>query len=320
MLDVYFFETFSEEKKLIEQFLPKDISAGYDCGSIQESKRKDPPAKIISIRTQSIIPKQWLPHFEAILSRTTGYDHLVNYGNHVRCGYLPLYCSRAVAEQAILLTLSLLRKLPQQIDQFHTFNRNNITGTQIKGKKVVVFGAGNIGSEIIMMTKGLGADVFAVDVVKKHPSINYITSEEGLKKADIIICAMDLNSSNVNFFDKKKLQKTKKGVILVNVSRGEITPIQDLIEMLGDKHIGAVGLDVYDKEPRLSMLLRASGPDHPLTKQIRALNSFPNVILTPHNAFNTKEATLNKVEQTIEQIISLKKYSKFKWETPKSLL
>jgi D-lactate dehydrogenase len=110
MQDVYFYEAFLEEEEALKRHLPPGIVAGYSPHTIQESSSALPPAPLISIRTQSIIPVGWASSLGGILTRSTGYDHVIGYfreaGRVLPAGYLPLYCSRAVAEQAILTCLA----------------------------------------------------------------------------------------------------------------------------------------------------------------------------------------------------------------------
>ena len=111
-MDVFFFEAFEEEEKELKKHLPAYVNAGFSWKTIQEYGSKEPPAKIISTRTQSEYPLDWARKLEGILSRSTGYDHLKEYqkssGIEVNCGYLPLYCHRAVAEHALMLWMSLI--------------------------------------------------------------------------------------------------------------------------------------------------------------------------------------------------------------------
>ena len=131
-MDVFFYEAFEEEEKAIRHYLPADIQAGFSWKTIQEYGNPLPAAPLISIRTQSVIPLEWASKLSGILTRSTGYDHLTTYqkecGKSVQCGYLPLYCNRAVAEQAMLMWMAILRKLPQQVQNFATFYRDGITG------------------------------------------------------------------------------------------------------------------------------------------------------------------------------------------------
>ncbi|OAD23571.1 D-isomer specific 2-hydroxyacid dehydrogenase NAD-binding protein, partial [Candidatus Thiomargarita nelsonii] len=122
MLDIFFYEAFEEEEQALKRHLPANIKAGFTWKTIQEKAEHQPTAQIISIRTQSIIPISYATQISGILTRSTGYEHIQNYlhkcQKNLPCGYLPLYCNRAVAEQTMLLWMSLLRKLPQQLHQF----------------------------------------------------------------------------------------------------------------------------------------------------------------------------------------------------------
>src|ERR1041385_2609055 len=158
-LDVYFYEAFAEEEESLRRHLPANVRAGFTSKTVQESGDAKPSAPLISIRTQSIVPNEWAGELAGILARATGYDGLKQYlaatGVDVVCGYLPLYCARAVAEQAMLLWMTLLRKLPDQIRQFTTFQRDGLTGHECEHKHLLVVGVGNIGAEVVMIGKGL---------------------------------------------------------------------------------------------------------------------------------------------------------------------
>src|SRR5690242_625588 len=106
MPDVYFYEAFAEEADELRHYLPASVSAEYTDLTPQEVGHREPPARLISIRTQSQVPTAWANSLSGILSRSTGFDHLLAYaavaGPNVALGNLPLYCHRAVAEQAML--------------------------------------------------------------------------------------------------------------------------------------------------------------------------------------------------------------------------
>ena len=133
-MDIFFYEAFSEEEEALRRYLPQNISAGFTHETIQESGHASPPATLISTRTQSFIPREWGRHIKGILTRSTGYDHVISFlagsGKQIRAGYLPLYCSRAVAEQALLLWLGLMRKIRSQLAHLPHFNRDGLTGTE----------------------------------------------------------------------------------------------------------------------------------------------------------------------------------------------
>jgi len=318
---VFFYEAFQEEVALLNRFLPATLRAGFSWQTIQESGHEQPPADVISIRTQSSIPLDWAELLTGILSRSTGYDHLQRYAAQVQVpltlGYLPRYCHRSVAEQALLLWMALLRKLPQQEAQFSRFSRDGLTGLEAQNKTLLVVGVGNIGSEIVHIGQALGMNVLGVDIVEKHDFVSYTTIEQGLSQADIIVCAMNLTPQNAGYFHYDRFRKVKPEALFVNIARGELSPPADLLRLIKEKRLAGVALDVYPEEGQLATYLRARHQHHDAQAQaVLALYEYPNVILTPHNAFNTREAVLRKSEQSIQQIKQLLEQGRFLWPVP----
>lgn len=318
---VYFYEAFEEEREALKRHLPGNILVGFTDKTIQESGDEIPHAPIISIRTQSVIPIEWANLLDGILSRSSGYDHLRHYllltEKPIPCGYLPLYCNRAVAEQAMLLWMALMRKLPSQTKQFRTFYRDGLTGLEAEHKTLLVVGVGNIGSEIVKIGLGLGMNVFGVDLIEKFDWVKYTTIETGIRQADIIVSSMNLTNENVGYFSYNRLKQAKRGVIFVNIARGELSPPTDLLKLLEEKHLGGVGLDVYSQESELATTLRSQQTSaNPEVRTTLELSRLPNVILTPHNAFNTRESVERKAEQSISQIVHFLNHRQFIWPMP----
>jgi D-lactate dehydrogenase len=324
MLDVYFYEAFAEEAGLLRELFPARFTAGYTDRTIQETGHADPPARVISIRTQSQIPVSWAPQLDAILSRSTGYDHLIAYASKSprlpALGYLPLYCHRAVAEQAALLWMALLRRLPRQMSQFSSFHRDGLTGRECSGKVLAVVGVGNIGYEVCKIARGLEMRVLGVDVNSQHQDIEYVPIESALAQADVLVCAMDLNSTNRGYFDEAKWRLAKPRLVFVNVSRGELSPSTALLQALNAGQISGVGLDVYDQEAALAVSLRSGVASNDAEIQATVeLSKRDDCICTPHNAFNSAEATRRKSEHTIEQLVAYFDHGQFLWTPPGSI-
>ncbi|MBN2367346.1 MAG: hydroxyacid dehydrogenase [Calditrichaeota bacterium] len=321
MMDIFFYEAFEEETEKLKKYLPGDIKCGFSWKTIQEENQVNPPSRLISIRTQSEIPVKWSSKLDAILTRSTGYDHILRFhsrsSSNVNYGYLPLYCNRAVAEQAMLLWMSLLRKLKVQVSHFRKFNRDGITGQECQGRILTVFGVGNIGSEAVKIGQGLGMTVLGVDPVEKHSFVKYVNPDTGLEKADILLCSMNLKPGNYGFFNYERLKKAKKGVIFINIARGEMSPSADLLQLLKEGHLGGLGMDVYNHEAELGVSLRsASLSDNPEIRAVLEMSAMDNVIMTPHNAFNTSEAVERKSLQSIQQIDHFLKNNSFLWPVP----
>ncbi|HEY6952677.1 MAG TPA: NAD(P)-dependent oxidoreductase [Bacteroidota bacterium] len=318
-LDVFFYETFEEEEEELRLLLGTTCS--YECSSktIQETGHTQPPARLISIRTQSTIPVSWSGTMGGVLSRSTGYDHLLAYQANITkplpLGYLNEYASRAVAEQAILLALALQRKLPLQTKSFATFARDGLTGAECPGRNLLVVGVGRIGSEIYGISRALGFSVKGVDLVHNRTGVEYVSRDEGIAWADVIVCAMNLTGENRGYFSAELLKRTKPGSIFVNIARGELSPVRDLLNSLDAKQLGGVGLDVFENENILGAALRTGGSDDTTeVRDIRRLAAYPNVILTPHNAFNTREALRRKSQMSVDQVKHFLEHNDFIWE------
>lgn len=321
MVDAFFYEVFDEEVEAVESRVPPDMTVGFTGDTIQESGHDAPPAPVISIRTQSTIPTTWADGLKGLLSRSTGYNHIQDYMRTNRlsfpCGYLPLYSHRAIAEQALMLWMALLRRLPAQTDQFKTFRRDGLTGYECEGKTLLAVGVGNVGYEIIRIARGLGMHTLGVDIIQQHPDVTYVSIDEGLPQADIVVCAMATTVDNLGYFSYDRLKQARPGVIFVNIARGELSLSTDLLPLIDEKHLGGIGLDVYAQEGELAVSLRSGETsDYPQVKATLELATRPNVILTPHNAFNTHEAVARKAEHSIQQIQHLMDHGVFLWPVP----
>lgn len=317
MLDIKFYEVFEEEKARLKKFLPRRIKSAFTHHTIQESGDKFPPAKLICIRTQSQIPSKWLSKIDGILSRSQGYDHLTAAAeqHRISCGHLGCYCAKAVADHAVLTMHMLLRKMKQQMWQFHSFNREDLTGAEVSGKKISVIGVGNIGKEIVKSVKRLNVKAKGVDIVKRMKTLDYVSLQQGLRWADVIFCTLPLTEKTRGLLNYKMIKRSGRGKYLINVSRGEITPSADLIRMLNEKSLSGLSLDAYEHEAEIAEYLRH--PKKKVSKNVRDildLKDRDNVIFTPHNAFNTQEALEEKCRLTACEAVKFLKHGRFTWK------
>ncbi|MBI5416108.1 MAG: hydroxyacid dehydrogenase [Candidatus Omnitrophica bacterium] len=307
MFDVVFYEAFEEERAALKKFLGKNIHARFAAGTVQESGGRLPPARLISVRTQSRIPPAWAQQLDGIFTRSQGYDHLLAYrratGKNIACGYIDEYCSRAVAEQAVLAMMALLRKLKKQLVSFEKFSRDGLTGSECRGRRALVVGVGNIGAQIVDIARGLRMEVRGVDPRHRLKSIHYVSLKKGLEWADVIFCSCALTDSTTNLLDYAALRGVRKGAIFINVARGEISPAQDMERLLARGILGGVALDVFDGEDRLADYLRGSrrGADEK-TRAVLRLQGRDDVLLTPHNAFNSREALEAKARLSAQAV------------------
>jgi D-lactate dehydrogenase len=316
-MDVFFYEAFKEEADALRPILGNQVSYGITDKTIQETGDIHPPARLISIRTQSIIPIEWENKLDGVLSRSTGYDHLKKYLGAIRtqlpCGHLEEYATRAVAEHAVLLMMNLMRRLPQQMAQFQKFNRDGLTGGECAGKNLLVVGVGRIGSEIVKIGSALGMNVRGVDIVQRNKEVKYCGKEDGVVWADIIICAINLTKENHGYFSYNVLKLAKHGFLFINIARGEHAPLSGLLQLENEDHIGGLGLDVFEDEPNVAVALRSGQTN--ISTEAQTLNALllkPNVLFTPHNAFNTCEAVHRKSQFSVDEILYFLKNKTFR--------
>lgn len=307
MNDVYFYEAFAEERAALEALLGGDIKAGFSELTVQESAHLEPPARLLSIRTQSRISLDWATRLDGILTRSQGFDHLEKYfqetGTSAALGYLPPYCSTAVAEHAVAASLMLLRQFPRQQRQFEVFNRDHLTGIECGGLPAVVVGVGHIGREIVRLGRALGFAVRGVDLEPRETTLEYVSLEEGVASSRVIYCALPLTPQTRGRLGYDGLSRGITGKILVNISRGEITPLQDMARLLDEGWLAGLAMDVFDDERELAVALRTGKMDSDgVVRLAKALSRRDNVVFTPHNAFNTAQALRRKAELSVEAV------------------
>ncbi|MBF0483757.1 MAG: hypothetical protein HQL25_03515 [Candidatus Omnitrophica bacterium] len=156
--------------------------------------------------------------------------------------------------------------------------------------------------------------VKAVDIVKKHKNIEYVSPDKGLAWADLVFVCLPLTDKTKGMFSYSQFKKMNKGSFLVNVGRGETTPIQDLTRAMDEKILEGVGLDVYEEENVIGDLLRAKMVQDVRVKRLLKFAKRENVLCTPHNAFNSLEAVERKSKLAVDSFKQLQKNKKFIWE------
>lgn len=318
--DIAFFECFREEEKNIREHLPSAIEAVFFKETIQEAAAEHPPSRFLSIRTQSVIPDGWHDQLDAVLTRSQGFDHIhrmfTNCVKPVALGYLGPYCSRAVAEHALMLLLMSLKKTKAQMQQFYRFDRDGLTGTELSRRRVLIFGVGQIGSEIGRLCRAWDMDVRGVDIQPKWMEIDYVGLDEGIAWAEVIICAAPLTEDTRGLLNYACLSGGRPHKVLINISRGELSPVEDLLRLLDGGQLSAVGLDVFPGEKDLGDKMRRGESADPAVERVTRLADHPGVICTPHNAFNSAEALERKSRRTIEAVTQYFEAGRFPFPVP----
>jgi D-lactate dehydrogenase len=262
-----------------------------------------------------------LPNLKLIVTRSTGFDHIdTNYtkAHNITVTNVPEYGSHTVAEHAFALILALTRKLYKAIKQVHEmeFDHQNLTGMDLYGKTLGIVGLGKIGLNVLHIAKGFGMNV---QVQAHHPD-EELAKKEGytnvdldtlLTTSDVITLHVPYTKETHHLINMDNYKKIKKGAFLINTARGGLIETQAVVQALQEEILAGLGLDVLEEETQLmeETEILCSHCD-PQTIDIRTLLMdhvllyHPNVVITPHNAFNSKEAIMNILTTSIENINS----------------
>lgn len=229
---------------------------------------------------------------------------------------VPAYSPHAVAEHAVALLMTLNRKIHRAYNRVreHNFSLNGLLGFDVFGKTVGILGTGKIGKLTAEIFLGFKARVVVSD---KFPDaewasrlgIPYVSQKELLRQSDIVSLHIPLTPESNHLIDQKTLAIMKPGAFLINTSRGKLVDTTSLIEALKSGSLGGVALDVYEEEEGVFFedLSNQTLEDDDLAR----LLTFPNVLVTAHQAFFTKEALGEIARVTVENLQRLQSSSPF---------
>ena len=240
-----------------------------------------------------------------IALRCAGYNNVdIAYAKgKISVVRVPAYSPYAVAEHTMALLLTAVRHTHKAYVRTKSFNfsLNGLVGFDLYGKTVGIIGTGKIGRVFADICKGFGMKILAYD---KYPNnslnVEYTTLDRLFKESDIISLHCPLNDESYHLINKESIASMKKGVILVNTSRGALVDSEALLEGIRNKKIGGACLDVYEEESELFFEDNSNLIINDDT--LALLMTMPNVIVTSHQAFFTKEALSNIANTTIENI------------------
>ena len=248
-----------------------------------------------------------------VAMRCAGYNNVDMrhaYGR-VHVVRVPAYSPYAVAEHAMALLLTSIRRIHKAYIRSRDFNfsLSNLTGFDLHGKTVGVIGTGRIGRVFIDICRGFGMKVLAYDKfpypgLDNGDTIRYVDLPELFGGSDIISLHCPLTEDTYHLIDADSLRQCKRGVVILNTSRGALVDAEALLEGIKSRHVGAACLDVYEEEGDLFFEDKSG---HILDDDTLArLISMPNVIVTSHQAFLTEEALENIAETTVQNILALR--------------
>jgi D-lactate dehydrogenase len=246
-----------------------------------------------------------------IALRSAGYNH-VDLKAATRLGLkvvrVPEYSPYAIAEHAVALIQTLNRKTHRAFNRVRegNFSLDHLVGFDLFGKTVGIVGTGKIGKVFSKIMNGFGCHVLAYDLYPdKSLNLEYVALEELLKRSDIVSLHVPLTDETRHMLNEKTFSLMKDGVMVINTGRGALINAHALIVALKKGKVGAAGLDVYEEEENV-FFHDLSGKI--LTDDILArLMTFPNVLITGHQAFLTREALGNIAETTLSNVTSFEK-------------
>ncbi len=246
-----------------------------------------------------------LPGVKLVTTLSTGFDHIdfkAAATKGIVVSSVPAYGENTVAEFAFALILALSRKVCEARDAVRKgrFSTDGLQGFDLAGKTIGVIGTGRIGKHAVRMAKGFAVkviayDVFHDDTFAKEMGFDYVSLEELLAQSDVITIHCPYLPSTHHLINSKNIGLVKKGAYLINTARGAVVETAALISALKSGQLGGAGIDVIEEEAAM-----ASGD----MSAVGNIVSMPNVIVTPHNAFNSKEAAYRIFDTTIDNIVA----------------
>ena len=288
------------EFKFLDTKLTKDtaeLAKGFDvvCVFVNDTVNNE------------VIDKLYEDGVKMIALRCAGYNNVdVKHAfGKLHVVHVPAYSPYAVAEHAVALLLTSIRRIHKAYNRTRDFNfsLSGLTGFDLHGKTVGVIGTGKIGRIFIDICRGFGMNVIAYDVFpSKNSGIEYVELDELFSRSDVISLHCPLNDDTKHMINVDAIEKMKKGVVILNTSRGALIDAEALLDGIKARKVGAACLDVYEEEADIFFEDRSG---HILNDELLSrLISMPNVIVTSHQAFLTEEALSNIAETTVSNIKS----------------
>ena len=329
MATISFFEVEPWEKDYLTQAL-QSIDRRFVTGLTMnfsedrltsENVKQCADTDILSVFIYSKVDKKMLdkmPQLKHINTMSTGFDH-IDIKECARRGitvsYVPSYGENTVAEHAFALILCISRKILQSVRQTQRGSFEigpRLRGFDLKGKTIGVIGTGRIGKHAIRMAKGfemnvIGYDAFPDQKAAEEMGYTYADLDTLLSKSDVITMHAPFLPSTQHMISMKNIDKMKKGCVFINTARGGLVETEALLYALEKGIIGAAGLDVLEvendiKEEKQLLSKGYADVDLKTLLQEHTLLEYDNVLITPHNAFNSAEALTRILDTSIENI------------------
>lgn len=311
MIKIAFFDTKPYDKESFDKAITEDMEIQYYESKLNASSaRMVEDCQVVCAFVNDVLDAKTIEvlyskGIRLIAMRCAGYNNVdfKTAYDKINVVRVPAYSPYAVAEHAMALLLTLNRKIHKAYNRTreHNFSIAGLEGFDLHGKTLGVIGTGNIGRIFINICRGFGLNVLAYDPYPvKDSDINYVTMEQLFTESDVISLHCPLTNDTKYIINKQSIEKMKKGVVIINTSRGSLIDSSALLEGLQQGQIKAAGLDVYEEESELFF----EDYSNTVIKDdvLSLLTSMPNVIITSHQAFLTQEALENIASTTVGNI------------------
>ena len=317
-----FFETAPWERRYLARAL-KGVAATpqFVPAALTEAAAKQAgDAEIVSVFIYSQLTRALIGRLKRarlIATRSTGFDHIDLAACRARgivVANVPAYGENTVAEHTFALILSLSRNVHKAYVRTvrGDFSLTGLQGFDLKGKTIGVVGAGRIGMHVIKMAKGFGMEVLAYDV-RKDPFLSevlgfrYVPLEELLKESDIVSLHTPYSQATHHLINRETVARMKRGALLINTARGGLVDTNALVWALNDGILAGAGLDVLEGEELVKEERQLLEKDFPKERLVTALKNNillhrENVVITPHIAFDSREALQRILDTTVANI------------------
>lgn len=281
---------------------------------------------IISVFFQSKLNEEllkYLPKLKFIATRSTGFDHIdLDYceKNNIKVSNVPFYGGNSVAEHTFALILALSRKIIESHNKTEKmdFDFHGLMGFKLQGKTIGIVGMGHIGQYVARIANGFEMNIIVYDLhqdseLAKKLNFKYVASlDELLASSKVITLHVPYNEHTHHLINKSNILKIKKGALFINTARGGLVETEALVEALNTGIISGAGLDVLEQEENVKEeveLLKGDFNTSDLKTVIEnhILVARKDVIITPHNAFNTKDAIQKILDVTADNILAFMK-------------
>ena len=307
------------KRTLVQQRLPVRFSPDP---LTEETWRLAAGAELVSVFIYSPLTAKLLrrlPHLRFIATRSTGFDHidLTTCRQHrIAVSNVPSYGENTVAEHTFALILALSRNIHKAYVKTikGDFSLQGLQGFDLKGKTLGVVGGGHIGLHVIKMAKGFGMEVLVSDVRKnvflsEVLDFRYVPLETLLRHADIVSLHVPYMPSTHHVMDRETFRLMKRGALFINTARGGLVDTDALVWALDEGIVGGAGLDVLEGEELVKEERQLLSQDFSKEKLTTALKNHillhrENVVITPHIAFDSREALQRILETTVGNIAS----------------